>query len=588
MSAPPQISKQDIQAHVGTQSYQRGQSYANAGRIIAARWRGNTLRALCLGSRPVPYRLHATIDEDGSIDAECSCPVGHGGYCKHVAALLLTWVSHPDTFVEGIDLEATLEGKSKEELIELLLTISAGNPQFEQLLETALGADRERVEPGAEFYRQQVETAILPLETHWDFSSGGYGYGGQVSAIVDRGDEMREREDWRGAAAIYRGVLEGVGESDALTYDEEGGLVEAVWRSTTGLGACLDHLDDPADRDPILDTLFEIYYTDISEYGGIDLSIGAPDILITQTTPEERDELIERVRDVMPEPDGWTHESYARFLLELETEKLEGDAYLERARELGLTDRLVEQLLALGRNEEALQEASQVDARELRTLVPIFEEYGQDDLIEPRVQRLVAGDRSSYYYGPGVNLEDWLMDRYKGRGNYDAALKLALRAFNERPTLAGYREARELATETGEWPTIRQDLMAMLAKDWPHLKVQVHLDEGDLDDAIDELRRLDLGPAQRLYGNDLRLQVANAAVEDRPEVAIEIYLQLADELIDARGRDNYRDAATLLGRARNLFDRLDRFEEWEEHIARLRSEHRRLPALQDELNQADL
>ncbi|MEZ4520820.1 MAG: SWIM zinc finger family protein [Thermomicrobiales bacterium] len=587
MSSLPQISERDIQDRVGAQSFQRGRSYADAGRIIATRRHDNTINGLCLGSVAVPYRLHATLEEEGVVEAECSCPVGHGGYCKHVAALLLTWLEHPEAFVEAVDLESALAEKSKEELIQLLLTVAEGSPQFEQLLETAIGADREGPASAAEFFRQQVETALLPLETHWDFSSGGYGYGGQVSAIVGNGDEMVEREEWREAASVYRGVLEGVGESDALAYDEEGSLVEAVWQSITGLGVCLDHLDDPADREPILDVLFEVFYTDISEYGGIDLSIGAPEILVAKTTPEERNELIERVRDIMPEEDGWIQRAYAQLLLELETEKLEGEAYIERCRELGLTDRLVDRLLSLGRNEEAIQEAGGADRSELLRLVPIFEQYGQAELIEPQVQRVITQDRQGYF-GAAPDLRIWLGDRYKERGDYASALELALAAFNERPTLPGYQDIRELATATGGWPSIRPELMETLAEQAVALKIQIHLDEGELDDAIDDLRGLDLGQQRPLYSNDVRLQVAEAATGDRPEVAIEIYLRLADELIDLRGRENYQTAATMLGRARNLFDRLGRFEEWEEHIARLRSEHRRLPALQDELNRAEL
>ena len=591
MSAPPRIREQDIQAHVGTQSYQRGRNYADAGRVIATRRRGDTLRALCLGSVPVPYRLHATIGDDGEIEAECTCPVGHGGRCKHVAALLLTWLLNPEAFVEGVDLEAILDDKNKEELIDLLLTLSAGNPQFEQLLETAVGGDRESPSPGAEFYRQQVETAIMPLESHWDFSSGGYGYGGEVPAIVNQGDAMIQREDWRGAAAVYRGALEGVSESDALSYDEEGSLVEAVWRCIAGLGVCLEHLDDPADREPIIDSLFETFYTDISEYGGIDLSLGAPEILITRTTPEERDELIERVQEVMPPEDEWAHDSYAQLLLELETEKLTGEEYIERSRELGLTDRLVERLLSLGRHDEALQEASGADTNELEMLVPIFERHGQEDTIEPLVQRRL-GSNAPYYggmrIGPGFNLERWLLDRYKQRGDYAAALPIAVGAFKTRPSMDGYREVRELATETGEWPSTRPDLLTLLDERWPDLKLQIHLDEGELDEAIAGVRTIDHRSRGHVYASDIRLIVADAITGDRPEAALDIYLRLADQLIEQRGRDNYQIAASLLVRARNLFDRLDRYEDWEQHIARVRSDNYRLPALQDELNRVEL
>ena len=61
---------------------------------------GNTLKAWCQGSRPQPYRLWATYSAAGIEEAHCSCPVGLGGRCKHVAALLLTWSDQPDSFRE--------------------------------------------------------------------------------------------------------------------------------------------------------------------------------------------------------------------------------------------------------------------------------------------------------------------------------------------------------------------------------------------------------------------------------------------------------------------------------------------------------
>ena len=587
MTAPPQISAFDIQARVGAQSFQRGRDYADSGRIIATRRQDSTLQALCLGSQPVPYRLNATITADGTVtEADCTCPVGDGGYCKHVAALLLTWLKSPAGFTEALDLETALAEKSKEELIDLLMTVSSGNPQFEQLLETALGAGQERASLGAEFYRQQVETAIEPLEHHWDFSSGGYGYGGEVPALVDQADERLQREDWSGAADIYRGVLAGIGASEALAYDEEGSLVEAAWRCITGLGLCLEHLADPAAREPLLDTLFEIYYTDISEYGGIDLALGAPEILTTQTTPEERDELIERVRDVLPPPGSWSYDAYNQLLLELEAEKLSGEEYLERCRELGLTDRLVDRLLSLGREAEAVAAISAAEVGELNVMVPIFASHGHEDLIEPVVQRWIDAHPNVSYYGPGPDIEAWLMNRYESRGEHAAALAIALRVLAERGTLEAYREARELAQRAGEWPEKRQEIMNLAARRSPGLKALIHLEERELDEAIAAVGRR----RQELYypGVDVPLRVAEAVAQERPDAALDIYLQRIAALIEHRGRENYGLAAALLSRMRNIYDNLDRFEEWEALIARLRSENYRLPAFQDELDKADL
>ena len=593
MTAPPQVSEADIQARVGAQSFQRGRSYANTDRIIATRRQGNTLQALCLGSQPVPYRLHATIGPEATVtEADCTCPVGDGGYCKHTAALLLTWLWRPDAFTAALDLETALADKSKEELIGLLLTVSAGNPQFEQLLETALGAGQERASLGAEFYRQQIETAIEPLEYHWDFSSGGYGYGGEVPAIVSQGDAMLQREDWRGASDVYRGVLEGVRESNALAYDEEGGLVEAVWRSIAGLGICLDNMDAPDARKPILDTLFETIYVDISVLGGVDLSIGIPTILVTRTTPEERDYLIERVRAVMPAEDDWGYDSYNFFLAELETEKLTGQEYLERCRELGLTDRLVDRLLSLERDDEAVQAAADAESYELEILVPIFDQHARGDLIEPLVQRRFSADAPAYYGGHErgfeVDLAAWLMHRYKSRGDDEAALELTVRMLETRPRLELYREARELAERAGAWPAKRQEIMDLLGSRSPGLKVLVHLEEGELDDAIAAARRR----GQNLYYHyedvDVPLRVAEAVAQERPDAALAIYLRRVEDLIEYRGRENYQIAAVLLSRMRAIYDEQDRFEEWRTLIDRLRSENYRLPAFQDELDRADL
>ncbi len=55
-----------------------------------------TLKALCQGSAASPYRVEVTFSQKGIASTNCSCPVGAGGYCKHVAALLLTWLHEPE------------------------------------------------------------------------------------------------------------------------------------------------------------------------------------------------------------------------------------------------------------------------------------------------------------------------------------------------------------------------------------------------------------------------------------------------------------------------------------------------------------
>lgn len=73
-----------------------------------------------------------------------------------------------------------------------------------------------------------------------------------------------------------------------------------------------------------------------------------------------------------------------------------------------------------------------------------------------------------------------------------------------------------------------------------------------------------------------------------PERALPVYIKYARHYIERRGRNNYKTTADLLKIVRELYDQLDDIETWETLIAELREEHKRLPALKDELNKAGL
>ncbi|MGD2178197.1 MAG: hypothetical protein PVG71_10285 [Anaerolineae bacterium] len=79
-----------------------------------------------------------------------------------------------------------------------------------------------------------------------------------------------------------------------------------------------------------------------------------------------------------------------------------------------------------------------------------------------------------------------------------------------------------------------------------------------------------------------------AAEQERPREAIRLYADAVNELIAARGRQNYATAATYLTRVRDLYRRLGEAPTWETYIARLLENNRRLRALRDELNKVGL
>src|SRR5204862_750896 len=118
---------------------------------------GTTLQARCQGSQPEPYRVRVTLEAGEVSDAHCSCPVGGGGACKHVAAVLLAWVHTPAVFRDAEPIEEALQRRSKEELIALIRQMLRRQPDLEMLLEAPLpGAGRPASPVGPEPYRQQA------------------------------------------------------------------------------------------------------------------------------------------------------------------------------------------------------------------------------------------------------------------------------------------------------------------------------------------------------------------------------------------------------------------------------------------------
>ena len=161
MSGLPTVSEQEIRARVGETSLSRGRPYARRGAVFDNRRQGRRLKARCQGTAPQAYRVEVTFGEKGIAYANCSCPVGGGGYCKHVAALLLTWQERPDEFVEVQEVDAALEKRKKDKLLALIKLMLGQDPDLQGLQEIPLqvpGQPREAVSP--ETYLRQPEAVF--------------------------------------------------------------------------------------------------------------------------------------------------------------------------------------------------------------------------------------------------------------------------------------------------------------------------------------------------------------------------------------------------------------------------------------------
>ncbi len=590
MADLPSLTRSDVRTWTAERFYERGRRYREQGRIRHPRRQGRTLKAECEGSQPAPYRVEAALDAGGIASAECSCPMGEGGYCKHVVALLLTWIDAPGDFTEAETLEALLSSHSKGQLITLVQRMLDRHPDLETMATLSAGTGAP---PDADQLRRQVRRT-LPDAPGYEYGYGGFHEAAQdLEAFVARGDDYFEHEDWAGAATVYRVTADAILDRYEMPTGEEGEIGAVVNTCAERLGRCLAAAEDERLREQILRALFDIYRWDV-DYGGIGMGDAVPAIILREAAPAERRRVATWVRSALPQPrpehfarnpqtgehlswtDSWHRRLYGGFLLDLEADTLDEEAYLGICRQTGRLDDLTARLLEMDRLDEALDALRPASDYDLLRQPDRFAEHGAREA----VRRLIE-DRVVAAQNPDRRLLAWLREDAAARGDHEAAFALGRRLFWASPSVDAYRHVREAAQKSERWAEDRTALLDRLREEeqWA-LLTRLHLSEGEIDEA--------LHAAHQTPGTALKLQAARAAEETRPDEAVEIYFEAACDLIERRGRGNYAQAAEHLGRIQHVQRARNHAAAWADLIEAVREENSNLPALQDELDKAGL
>ena len=134
----PDLTLDQIRHRCTEQSFTRGTEYFHAGMIGNPISQGYTVSATCEGTDIDPYRVCVELMPTGIATTSCSCPYegDSGGYgdCKHIVALLLTYVQTPD-IISSIDtLMTTLAEKPKDHLLRILSEVLKHAPEVEPVV----------------------------------------------------------------------------------------------------------------------------------------------------------------------------------------------------------------------------------------------------------------------------------------------------------------------------------------------------------------------------------------------------------------------------------------------------------------------
>lgn len=626
------LTDDDIKELTDSGSFSRGRSYFRGGAIVDPVLTGETITAGCWGSEPYPYRVRATLARQGAKDRfprDCDCTCPRGGFCKHIVALLLTWIDNPLAFEERPPLRESLAERSKDDLIAIIERLIEHDPELYRLVELPVvggqapgAADATRIDPAS--IRRQVDAIFrMPRRDDWYATSEIVR---DLDGVLRIGQDFASAGAWAGAAVVYAAMTGPLLSQYNHFDDSEGDLASVIIECDRGLAQCLDAQATLAESDrlpvsvrrDVLQAIFDIWRFDVYESGGADLSQEGPEALARAATEAERDDVLAQIRSLRddqerkPAPSDyfgdWQRRASVGFEVILKEEAgLAPEELLALYQDNEMWAEMAWLLLEQGQITDAVAVAGRhlTSANELLPFATAVRDLGGKnvetaiDLVDARLWEAEGKNRHD-----DEQLRAWLETTYAQHGSPEKALAIARRRFAAAPSFSAFQDVRKAATvpELGEgtWMPIRDELLTTLRdrKAWSDL-IQIALDEGDLPAALAALAELEktrTSPPALAYGwsttsawfEGIDIKVAEAAEATMPDEAIRIYRRAAGQAIEARGRGNYQQAAEYLARVRRILTANNRANEWAPIIAAIRTDNKRLRALMDELNARQL
>ena len=566
----PAFTEADLRAAAGPRSFERGLRYLDA--VAGLETVGSRVIATVRGSEDYLVVLTLGGSRAGSarLKGECDCPYGQEGFfCKHCVAVGLTVARSaaggPSPAVargaasvpaqrarsraRPSDLESWLSSLSRAELLALVIDQVLEDDDWRRRLDLrAAGAagdiaeisKRAGVLLGADAdlgqYRHAGQYGYLEGPETWRYARRI----GDVTAIVD---DLTRSGHAEGAIAIAEQALTDVAASSRNASDRAGIIgTSAAELVASHRAACQSAPPDPRRLAGFLaghmvseDDVPAIQLSDYSSLLGPDGLAALRDQVAAAWTAE---------------PSGWPQRQALEQVLTAagDVDALVAMLSAEPDNHGFSHLRIAEELDHAGRTDEALSWAE----RGLR-------EAGEPD---PR-------------------LADYVVGRFRARGDMAAAEAVRRERFTTTRSVAAYQQLREICEEVGTWQATREWALGLLSSDaarvaaasrWPQwtpaaVLIDILIAEGDVAAAWDS--------AQGVASETQWLRLADLVAETRPADALAVYLRLIDALRQQTGDAVYERMAQLLTSARGCHDRLGTGPAFSSYLRALREDQKR-------------
>lgn len=286
------LTEEIIRALCTPQSFERAQQYYRSGAVYNTTRRSHQLAGECAGSSAPAYRLQVELDEGGVSAASCTCPYEMDGYCKHIVALLLTYLHKPEEFVERKSITELLSGVGRDALGGLIARMVERNPDLYDWIETALpvaqdatqagGAQskgKHRAQVSAQTYRRQIQNILHSLDGY-RMSDAYWMVGGMVEKleeVVESADSFLAAGDAQGALTILMTLLQEVAGSYEQFDDSDGELGDFLGRLGQPIAEAILSSDLSEAELQKLKRKIEPMVDEISDYGidGLEVALAA-------------------------------------------------------------------------------------------------------------------------------------------------------------------------------------------------------------------------------------------------------------------------------------------------------------------------
>ena len=119
----------EVKKLCSTKIYKRGLEYYHDNHVLKPIVYGSVLRAEVVGNDFHPYTVEIKY-KNGNLISDCNCPFDFEDFCKHSIALLICCIYKKDQFFDIDFFLDSLNGKSKQELLELIQNLIRLNPSL--------------------------------------------------------------------------------------------------------------------------------------------------------------------------------------------------------------------------------------------------------------------------------------------------------------------------------------------------------------------------------------------------------------------------------------------------------------------------